>query len=81
MSPNVLLVQGPIVFSWLLLLYIINRRRKSGTAIPTIRQWPTLFPEFLDRLSYNRNAERLITKAYQKVDGHSGSGDCAGLFG
>jgi len=72
MTSHFLLAQGPLILFWLLLLYIVDRCRKNRLAIPTVRQWPALFPEFLDRLSYNKNAQSLITRGYQEVGGRSG---------
>ncbi|KAM4059006.1 cytochrome p450 [Hirsutella rhossiliensis] len=65
MPSNLLLIQAPIVCAWFFVLFMIDRRRKKG-GIPTVRRWPALFPEFLDRLSYNGNAVELVKKGYRK---------------
>nr|BAM84050.1 cytochrome P450 monooxygenase [Tolypocladium album] len=62
---SLLLLQVPIICAWLLVRFIIDLTGKNGT-IPTIRRWPALFPEFLDRLSYNDNAAQLVEEGYRK---------------
>ncbi|GIK05237.1 hypothetical protein Aspvir_009341 [Aspergillus viridinutans] len=65
MMSSFLLFQVTVISAWLLILFIIDRNRKKGT-IPTVRRWPALFPEFLDRLSYNDNAAQLVKEGYRK---------------
>ncbi|RDA95617.1 hypothetical protein CP533_1096 [Ophiocordyceps camponoti-saundersi (nom. inval.)] len=66
MPSSLLLVQAPIALALFLgiLLVELGRRRKSK--IPTVRRWPTLFPEIFDRLTYNRNAVELVREGYSK---------------
>ncbi|KFH44067.1 Ent-kaurene oxidase-like protein [Hapsidospora chrysogenum ATCC 11550] len=64
MSSNFWAFQAALLCAWLLTVLFINRRRDG--AIPTIRRWPALFPESLDRLSYNHDTAQLIEEGYQK---------------
>nr|J7FIP8.1 RecName: Full=Cytochrome P450 monooxygenase idtP; AltName: Full=Indole-diterpene biosynthesis cluster protein P; Flags: Precursor [Claviceps paspali]AFO85418.1 P450 monooxygenase [Claviceps paspali] len=50
----------------LLWYFVRSDKRKQGSNIPTIRRWPALFPEFLDRLSYNSCAARLVENGYRE---------------
>nr|AGN73037.1 P450 monooxygenase [Epichloe aotearoae] len=50
---------------WLLLWYVFYGTKRKE-CIPTIRRWPRLLPQFLDRLSYNGHAARLVKHGYEK---------------
>ncbi|KAG6283475.1 hypothetical protein E4U48_000069 [Claviceps purpurea] len=39
---------------------------KEEHGIPTMRCWPSIFPKFLDRLSYNSHAVRLVNQGYRQ---------------
>nr|UGT01520.1 P450 monooxygenase [Claviceps cyperi] len=39
---------------------------KEEHGIPTIRCWPSIFPKFLDRLSYSSHAVRLVNQGYRQ---------------
>ncbi|QPH03054.1 hypothetical protein C2857_007274 [Epichloe festucae Fl1] len=52
-----------------LLLWYVVYGTKRKECIPTIRRWPRLLPQFLDRLSYNDHAARLVKHGYEKVFG------------
>nr|UGT01488.1 P450 monooxygenase [Claviceps quebecensis] len=39
---------------------------KDEYGIPTMRCWPSIFPKFLDRLSYNAHAVRLVNQGYRQ---------------
>ncbi|KAH8897620.1 P450 monooxygenase [Thozetella sp. PMI_491] len=49
----------------LLVVYIVHRSRRPDL-IPTVRYWHSIFPSFLDRLTYNSQAVRLIQYGYRK---------------
>nr|AGN73072.1 P450 monooxygenase [Epichloe coenophiala] len=49
-----------------LLLWYVVYGTKRKECIPTIRRWPRLLPQFLDRLSYNDHAARLVKHGYEK---------------
>ncbi|KJZ71110.1 hypothetical protein HIM_09529 [Hirsutella minnesotensis 3608] len=65
MASSLLLVQVPIICAWVFTLFLLDRNRKKE-AIPTVRKWPALFPEFVERLCYNGNAMELVKKGYRK---------------
>ncbi|KAK8047957.1 cytochrome P450 monooxygenase SirB-like protein [Apiospora saccharicola] len=48
-----------------LAVYLFTSKRPKDV-IPTVRWWPSTFPEFLDRLTYKAAAPRLIREGYQK---------------
>ncbi|KOS19888.1 Ent-kaurene oxidase [Escovopsis weberi] len=58
-------LQAPVILIGLLISYVVNRNRKK-LSIPTMRVWPSFFPEFLDRLSYASNAARLVDEGCAK---------------
>nr|UGT01479.1 P450 monooxygenase [Claviceps capensis] len=43
-----------------------NVKWKEEHGIPTMRCWPSIFPKFLDRLSYNTHAIRLVNQGYRQ---------------
>nr|AFO69293.1 P450 monooxygenase [Epichloe gansuensis] len=48
------------------LLWYLAYGTKGKECIPTIRRWPRLLPQFLDRLSYNNHAACLVKHGYEK---------------
>ncbi|KAF4122578.1 cytochrome P450 monooxygenase [Geosmithia morbida] len=82
MSPSCLLIEDLITSSpgvvmlhvgaWVLVLYTIHRftlDRRDGAGrskIPTVRGWPVIIPDIVNKLSFNWQAPRLIREGYTK---------------
>lgn len=66
MISNFLSLNSQAILAAIFIYYIIYRNTKK-LPIPTIRVWPSIFPEFLDRLSYANNAAQLVEQGYNKV--------------
>nr|AFO69284.1 P450 monooxygenase [Periglandula ipomoeae] len=60
-----LMLHAIVAGIWLLLWYVVYSTAWKES-IPTVRCWPSLFPKFLDRLSYNKHAVRLVKHGYEK---------------
>lgn len=55
------------VAACILLQLFSSVKWKEEHGVPTMRCWPSIFPKFLDRLSYNTHAVRLVNQGYRQV--------------
>lgn len=70
-SPAMISTYLKVLGSWVLVLYVLSRLIQNfdtrARKTPTVRFWPWIFPDVMNRLSFNSKAPDLIRKGYLVV--------------